>query len=362
MKEIFFNPHATGHHPDARIFSAENARRLHALFSAAPGFAATPLVRLDALAGELGIGELWAKDERNRFGQGSFKSLGGAYAVVSLAAELLSVSPADIFAGRAPRASGLTVATATAGNHGRAVAFGAKLAGARAVIFIYGDVPAAHRDAIRDLGAELVFVPGDYEAACRAAGDACAREGWVLVSDVATENYTDIPSRIMQGYSVLAVEAMDEGGAFSHVVTQAGVGGLATPVASLFSQAQPPSSIMVVEAANVPCLMESARAGRFTRAASGGTTILSRLDCPTPSSTTWAILRALAQCYAAVDDTIAAEAAQRLSDAGLATTPTGAAGLAGLMTLKREPDGFARLGLSRDSKAMIVVTEQALAR
>jgi diaminopropionate ammonia-lyase len=360
VNRIFFNPHATGHHPGAEVFSAKGARDLRALFSAAPGFAPTPLVRLDAIAAELGIGELWAKDERNRFGQGSFKSLGGAYAVVSLVAESLAVTPADIFAGRARKATGLTVATATAGNHGRAVAFGARLAGARAVIFIYGDVPKAHRDAIRDLGAELVSVPGDYEAACRAAENACAREGWVLVSDVAADGYTDIPSRIMQGYSVLAIEAMDQGGAFSHVVAQAGVGGMATPVASLFAQAPSPPAIMVVEAANVPCLMESARTGRFTRATNGETTILNRLDCPTPSSTTWPILRALAQCYAAVDDATATAAVQRLAEAGLATTPTGAAGLAGLMALKRAPDGFAHLGLTRDSKAMIVITEQAL--
>jgi len=357
---IFFNPHVTGRHPGAEIFSIDGARALRALFSAAPGFASTLLVRLDAVAAELGIGELWAKDERNRFGQGSFKSLGGAYAVVSLAAEISSVPPADIFAGRAPPASRFTVATATAGNHGRAVAFGARLAGARAVIFIYGDVPEAHRAAIRGLGAELVCVPGDYEAACRAAEAACTREGWVLVSDVAADGYTDIPSRIMQGYSVLAAEAMEQGGAFSHVVTQAGVGGMATPVAALFSQAPSPPAIMVVEAANVPCLMESARAGRFTRVATGGTTILSRLDCPTPSSTTWPILGALAQCYAAVDDATATGAMRRLADAGLATTPTGAAGLAGLMALKGEPDGFARFGLSRDSKAMIVITEQGL--
>lgn len=96
MNRIFFNPHATGHHPGAAIFSADGARALRALFSAAPGFMPTPLVRLSAIAAELGIGEAWAKDERNRLGQGSFKSLGGAYAVVSLAAEMLSVSVADI--------------------------------------------------------------------------------------------------------------------------------------------------------------------------------------------------------------------------------------------------------------------------
>jgi len=119
--------------------------------------------------------------------------------------------------------------------------------------------------------------------------------------------------------------------------------------------------MIVVEAANVPCLMESAMTGRFTRAATHETTIFNRLDCPTPSSTTWPILRALARCYAAVDDATATEAMRRLADTGLPTTPTGAAGLAGLIALKREPDGFARLGLSRESKVMIVITEQALA-
>ena len=89
MNRIFVNPHATGHHPGAAIFSEKNARALRALFSAAPGFAPTPLVRLDAIAAGLGIGGLWAKDERNRFGQGSFKSLGVAGLSLLILAELL---------------------------------------------------------------------------------------------------------------------------------------------------------------------------------------------------------------------------------------------------------------------------------
>lgn len=365
MNKIFFNP-AAGAHPGARIYGRENAARLRNLFAHSPSFAATPLCSLDAL--QLGVGELWAKDERSRWGQGSFKSLGGAFAVVDLAAEMLSrregrpVTAADIFAGHAPEAHELTVATATAGNHGRAVAFGARLAGARAVIFVYGDVPKAQADAIADLGAELVTVEGDYEAACRAAAKTSAEHGWIVVSDVAEEGYTEIPDRIMQGYSVLAAEALEQMPAPpTHVVLQAGVGGLAAPVASYFSNClSPPPRIVVVEAATVSCLMESARNNRMTRTESSGATNLNRLDCPTPSSTTWPVLRALASAFVGVDNETAAEAASLASGHGLSTTPTGAAGLAGLLALSRASGAFQRLGLGAKSRVLIVITEQAL--
>src|SRR3984885_13436568 len=241
MNRIFFNPAVSGTHSGAHIYDRENAGRLRALFAHSPGFAPTPLRRLDVLAARLGIGELWAKDERDRWGLGSFKSLGGAFAVVELAAEILSrrenppVSGADIFVGRAPKAHEMTVATATAGNHGRAVAFGAQLARARAVIFVYGDVPKPQIEAIARLGAEVVTVEGDYEAACRAAADSCRAHGWIMVSDVAEEGYTAIPERIMRGYSVLAAEALEQlPKPPTHLFLQAGVGGMATPVASTF--------------------------------------------------------------------------------------------------------------------------------
>jgi len=368
MNKIFFNPAVSGTHPGARIHDREDAARLRALFAHSLRFAPTPLRRLDALAARLGLGELWAKDERDRWGQGSFKSLGGTFAVVELAADILSrcgngpVSPADIFAGRAPKAHEMTVATATAGNHGRAVAFGAQLAGARAVIFVYGDVPKAQTQAIADLGAELITVNGDYEAACRAAKDACAEQGWIMVSDVAEKDYTEIPERIMRGYSVLAAEALEQ---FphppTHIFLQAGVGGLAAPVASYFSNClSPRPRIAVVEAATVPCLMESARNNRETRTEPRGATNLNRLDCPTPSSTTWPLLRALASVFVGVDNETAAEAAQLLKQQGLATTPTGAAGLAGLLALSREPGGFEDFGIDAASCILIVLTEQPL--
>ncbi len=362
MTRLYFNPAVTTSIPGASVFNRDDAEYLRALFAHAPGFALTPLKKLDHLAAQLGIGEIWAKDERNRWGLGSFKSLGGAYAVVSLAAEALSVSPAEIFAGRAPKASAMTVAAATAGNHGRAVAFGAHLVGARAVIFVYGDVPEPQIAAIAALGVQIVTVAGDYEAACRAAEDACEKQGWILVSDVAGDGYTDIPQRIMRGYSVLAAEAMAQlPAAPTHLFLQAGVGGMATPVAALFANISlPPPTVTVVEAATVPCLMESARRNIFTRTESSGHTNLNRLDCPSPSTTAWPILRALASAFVGVENDVALEAVTLLARDGLATTPTGAAGLAGLLALSKEPGAFDRLGLNAQSRVLIVLTEQAL--
>jgi diaminopropionate ammonia-lyase len=364
MTRLFFNPVVAPSPSAARLYNRADTQKLRALFAAAPGFAPTPLMRLKHVAHRLGVGEVWAKDERNRWCLGSFKSLGCAYAVVSLAAEALSVSPAEIFAGRAPKASGMTVATATAGNHGRAVAFGAQLAGACAVVFVYGDVPKAQVAAIAALGAEVVTVVGDYEAACAEAEAQCKKHRWIMVSDVASDGYADIPERIMRGYAVLAAEALETLPAPpTHLFLQAGVGGMAAPVAALFANAVLPAPIItVVEAASVPCLMESARHNSFTRTESSGPTNLNRLDCPTPSSTTWLVLRALASAFVGVENDVAAEAARLLADENLATTPTGAAGLAGLLALAAIPGAFDRLGLDAQSRVLIVVTEQAIAQ
>src|SRR5580698_5867329 len=139
-----------------------------------------------------------------------------------------------------------------------------------------------------------------------------------MVSDVAEKDYTEIPERIMRGYSVLAAEALEQ---FphppTHIFLQAGVGGLAAPVASYFSNClSPRPRIAVVEAATVPCLMESARNNRETRTEPRGATNLNRLDCPTPSSTTWPLLRALASVFVGFYNDTAADATQLLYQQG----------------------------------------------
>ncbi|HUF87917.1 MAG TPA: pyridoxal-phosphate dependent enzyme, partial [Thermohalobaculum sp.] len=154
--------------------------RLEALFSRAhsdaaiaeirgwPGYAPTPLLGLDRLASALGLGAVLYKDEAARFGLGSFKALGGAYAVLRLLADRLGVSPAELRAGRArDGAAALTVVTASAGNHGRSVAWGAQLAGCRCRVYLHAAVSPGRARAIEALGAEVVPVKGSYDAAVR---------------------------------------------------------------------------------------------------------------------------------------------------------------------------------------------------
>ena len=138
------------------------------------GYRPTPLHRLDGLAETLGIEALWLKDESGRFGLGSFKALGGAYAVVHLLRERLgeAFSIADVAAGRAAaRVAELTVCCATDGNHGLAVAWGARRAGARSTVFLPGPVSAGRERAIAAQGAAIVRIDGSYDEAVRACAD-----------------------------------------------------------------------------------------------------------------------------------------------------------------------------------------------
>ena len=101
------------------------------------------------------------KDEATRFGLGSFKALGGAYAVAwVLAAELArrgvasEARSADLATGGYRHTTeGITVTCATDGNHGRAVAWGAQRFHCGCVIFVHESVSQGRVDAIARYGA-----------------------------------------------------------------------------------------------------------------------------------------------------------------------------------------------------------------
>ena len=166
------------------------------------GYRPTPLHRLTGLAQELGIGELWLKDESGRFGLGSFKALGGPYALVHLLRERLEdeMSIADIAAGRAAaRVDDMTACCASDGNHGLAVAWGARRAGARCTVFLPGAVSAGRERAIAAQGADIVRVDGSYGEAVRACAEEAHARGWLLVSDTSHAGGEEVPSRVMHG-------------------------------------------------------------------------------------------------------------------------------------------------------------------
>ena len=175
----------------------------------------TPLHALPALAAELGVGAIHVKDEGFRLGLGSFKALGGAYAVIRLVLE-------EACAAARPRrrrrrrctpevravAAGMTFACATDGNHGRSVAQGAQLVGARAVIFVHGGVSDERVAAIARFGAEMIRVAGTYDDSVPEAARVAAEKGWTVVSDTSWPGYERIPGLVMQGYTAMVREAL----------------------------------------------------------------------------------------------------------------------------------------------------------
>ena len=337
-----------------------------------PGFAPTPLCALSGLARAAGVGGLFYKDEASRFGLGSFKALGGAYAVFRLLRQRIgsAITAADLASERyADRLAGITVTCATDGNHGRSVAWGARTFGCACKIYVHETVSQARCDAIAAYGAEIRRVAGTYDDAVRqAAGDAAA-QGWHVVSDTSYEGYTDIPRDVMQGYAVMVDEALRQlpnGILPTHVFVQGGVGGLAASVcAHLWEtlETRRPRFI-VVEPDRADCLYRSAVAGHPVAAEGDLDTIMAGLACGEPSLLAWKILEPGADAFMTVSDGAAMESMRLLAggehgNAPLVAGESAVAGLAGLLLAAGDPDARVRLGLSPDSIVLLFGTEGA---
>ncbi|WP_372024271.1 diaminopropionate ammonia-lyase [Tistrella mobilis] len=359
---------------DATAFGAGAAAAAEALFAVTHGEGPTPLVELPGLAAASGLGALLVKDESGRHGLGSFKALGGAHAAIRLALDEAGRRTGRRFG---PEDLGtpdllavtrtLTMACATDGNHGRSVAAGARLVGARAVVFLHQGVREVRADAIRAEGARIVRVAGDYDDSLAAVARSCAAEGWINVSDMALPGQERIPTLVMQGYTVMAAEILRQCGDRmpTHLFLQAGVGGMAAAVAAHLAMAGPDRPrLVVVEPDGAACLLESARAGRRLQLASHAPTVMALLECREPSATGWRILSRLARDFMAVPDTAARAAVNRLArpvagDPALVVGESGAAGLAGLFQAVADPGLQAALGLGPAARVLVIATEGA---
>lgn len=320
------------------------------VLSAIMGYAPTPLTDVPELARELGLARVWVKDETARMGLGSFKALGGAFALAQMVLDKAGTDDPT-----APEAldiaRGMTFITASAGNHGLSVAAGAKATGAQAVVVLSATVPDAFADRIRATGARVHRVEGSYEDSIEEAIRLAEENGWVHLADGSWPGYTAAPALVMEGYSLLSEECRAEfeaGGAWpTHVYLQAGVGGLAAGVAAHIRghwAVQP--KIVVVEPDAAPCLMESVRSGTLTHAP-GPVSNMGRLDCKDASLLAFDVLRDVADTFVTVSDAQASEAMARLAAAGIGSTPSGAAGFAALATA----------GLTGDARVMLIASE-----
>ncbi len=352
--------------PGLTVLPVGGFRRARAEATAWPGYAPTPLHDLPALAAQAGVASVQVKDEAGRFGLGSFKALGGAYAVLGvMQAELArqgiakSASAAELEAG-AHHAAGITVTCATDGNHGRSVAWGAQRFGARCVIFVHPGVTQNRRNAISAYGAEVREVPGTYDDSVRAASAAAEAEGWHVVSDTSWPGYTEIPREIMQGYRLMAAEALEAwtGPPPTHAFAQGGVGGMAAAVSVQLRTLQPAPALIVVEPHDAACLKASAEAGAAT-AVHGLDTLMAGLACGEPSLIAWQELERAAAAFLSISDAAAVAAMRALAACGVVSGESGAAGLAGLLLAAADPEARAALGLDRASRVLLFSTEGA---
>jgi len=341
-----------------------------------PGYEPSPLVFLPGLAAAAGVASIAWHDESGRFGLGSFKALGGAYAVHRCLAERVAARTGTAPPGAEALASGrfeaitaaTTVCCATDGNHGRSVAWGARTFGCRCVIYVHATVSEERAQAIAAFGARVVRHPGNYDETVRRAARDAEANGWVVVSDTSWQGYERIPRDVMHGYTVMAGEALEahaaQSGPPSHVFIQGGVGGLAAAVLARFwwayGAARP--RFVVVEPERAACLLESARAGRPVALRGDIETVMAGLSCGEPSRLAWRLLEAGADDFMAVPDDAALEVMRLLAD-GVAGDPplvcgeSAGAGLAGMLAAMADPPLAHALGLGADARVLVFGTE-----
>lgn len=370
---LFPNPHAGT--PGVVVLSAAGFRRARAEITTWPGYAPTPLHDLPGIARRAGLAVLRLKDEAERFGLGSFKALGGAYAVGSLLATELArrgvakaASCAELETGVHAEATRLiTVACATDGNHGRSVAWGAQRFGCRCVIFVHATVSEARVAAIARYGAEVRRVDGTYDDAVREAERIAGDRGWFIVSDTSWPGYTEVPREVMQGYRLMAEEALAQwqGAPPTHVFVQGGVGGMAAAV-SVQVRAQlsaapelPAPELIVVEPDHAACLLASAEEGELTAVPGELDTLMAGLACGEPSLLAWQELSRGASAFMAVPDDAAVACMRLLAEQGIVAGESAVAGLAGLLLAAADPAARETLGLNGESRVLCFSTEGA---
>ena len=257
------------------------------------GYSPTPLINLSKLSQELNLNKIFYKDESKRFNLKSFKALGGAYAV-----QKISKGNKNI-----------VVSTATAGNHGRSVAWGAKRLGLKCKIFISEFVSDARGQAMANLGAEVIKVKGNYENSLIECIKQSTKNGWQIVQDVAWDNYLLVPKYTMAGYSVMMKEIVDQldNNEITHIILQAGVGGMAgAMIAGIARYLKNIPITIVVEPDSAACVLESIRSGKVEKIDIKRESLMGGMSCGEVSLVPWEILKnSVKYCISLPDDDIA---------------------------------------------------------
>ena len=340
-----------------------------------PGYVPTQLHPLSALANSCQVASVHYKDESTRFGLGSFKALGGAYAVIRHLADLISADLKKPISAEAVRAGDhsdpaarITVASATDGNHGRSVAWGARQAGCRCKIYIHRDVSPGREKAMADLGAEVIRVDGDYDESVHQCARDARAQGWHVISDTSYPGYMEIPKLVMAGYTVMVDEILEQlaGIVPTHVIVQAGVGGLAASMIAAFwmrAGVDLPRFI-IVESEHAACILESAKQGAPAPVQIDQETIMAGLSCGEISLIAWEILQRGAADVVTIADQLVEPvmrmaARAQLGNMAIEAGECGTPGIITLAALSKSETLKARVGLNESSRVLVFGCEGA---
>ena len=354
MPEVLKNPlRGKGLSSEAGMAAGElshDAEAARALFARCPVAHETPLRNSPELAQRCGVARVSVKDERERMGLGSFKALGAAYAIAKLAAAKDGDNVGD------NSLAGETIVCASAGNHGLSLAAGARLFGARAIVFLADTVPESFAERLRALGADVERAGANYEASLEASIEAADKNGWRLLADGTWDGYYKPGRDVMEGYLIMGHEMVDQMDEVpTHLFLQAGVGGLAAGGAVAARDRWGNAvTIVIVEPTAAPALIESVRHDKVMDT-EGPVSNMGRLDCKTPSHLALKFLAKEADYFMTVDDDAVADAMAELAAMGLATSPSGGAGLAAAMIADEAQKET--LGISASSHLVGIVSE-----
>lgn len=361
---------------DSSLFAFAHKETVASVFkfhNSLPNYMPTPLVKLSALADSLGIKDILIKNESQRFDLNAFKVLGASYAIAKYLTEFLKLNDDELSYAKIiehkSQYEHITFVTATDGNHGRAVAWSAKLFGCKAVVYMPKGSSLARLEAIKNYGADASITSMNYDNTVVYANQMAEEEGWVLIQDTAWQGYEKVPLHIMQGYFTLLTEYMNQEATIwpTHVFVQAGVGSLAAAIlAQLVNLSdRPMPEFIVVEALGAPCLFESKRKNKLYQVEGELPTIMAGLACGKPSQTAWDILKAASAAFIACDDDITRKGMRVLAkplaeDQSITSGESGAVTLGALVEIMSNKD-FSKikqeLNLNEDSAVLLFSTE-----
>jgi diaminopropionate ammonia-lyase len=327
------------------VLPKNNIDEAYNIISRWDNYSPTPLISLNKLSEKLGLNKIFYKDESKRFHLKSFKALGGAYAV-----EKVTKGNKEV-----------VVSTATAGNHGRSVAWGSKKLGLKCKIFISEYVSEFRAEVMRSFGADVIRVKGNYDNSLKECIKQSKQNNWQIVQDVAWQDYKLVPKLTMAGYSVMMKEISEQinNQQISHIILQAGVGGMAAAmVAGIARYLDHIPKVIIVEPESAACVLESIKVGKIEKISIKKESLMGGMSCDEVSLVPWEILKnSVSYCVTVSDDCISKTvkflANSEFSDEKIIGGECSTPGIISLVGLCNDVEIKKKININEDSKVLL---------